>query len=53
MADPITVLIVEDHRLMVEGLSSLLGEEPGLRVAGTAGTVKEAVEGIAGHMIHL
>ena len=44
MADPITVLIVEDHRLMVEGLSSLLGEEPGLRVAGTAGTVKEAVE---------
>jgi len=44
MADPITVLIVEDHRLMVEGLSSLLGEVPGLRVAGTAGTVKEAVE---------
>src|SRR5690242_3187061 len=44
MAEPITVLIVEDHRLMVEGLSSLLGEEPMLKVVGTAGTVKDAVE---------
>lgn len=40
---PISVLIVEDHRLMVEGLSSLLGEEPELSVIGTASTVAEAV----------
>ena len=44
MAGPISVLIVEDHRLMVEGLASLLGEVPELKVVGTAGTVKEAVE---------
>ena len=44
MAQPITVLIVEDHRLMVEGLASLLGEVAELRVVGTAGSVKEAIE---------
>lgn len=44
MPEPITVLIVEDHRLMVEGLSSLLGEMPEIKVVGTAGTVQQAVE---------
>jgi DNA-binding NarL/FixJ family response regulator len=44
VGEPITVLIVEDHRLMVEGLSSLLGEVPELRVVGTASSVREAVE---------
>jgi two-component system, NarL family, response regulator DevR len=44
VAGPITVLIVEDHRLMVEGLASLLGDEPDLKVVGTAGTVKDAIE---------
>jgi DNA-binding NarL/FixJ family response regulator len=44
VTEPISVLIVEDHRLMVEGLSSLLGEVPELKVVGTAGTVKDAVE---------
>src|SRR5690348_8231600 len=43
-AEPITVLIVEDHRLMVEGLSSLLSEVAELKVVGTAGTVREAVD---------
>src|SRR5690349_15646631 len=44
MAKAVTVLIVEDHALMVEGLAALLNESEGLRVVGTAGTVKEAVE---------
>ncbi|TMC51447.1 MAG: response regulator transcription factor [Chloroflexi bacterium] len=44
MAEPITVLIVEDHRLMVEGLAALLGETAELSVVGTAGSVKEAIE---------
>lgn len=44
MAEPITVLIVEDHRLMVEGLSSLLAEVAEIKVVGTAGTVREAVD---------
>ena len=47
MAEPITVLIVEDHRLMVEGLAALLGEEPHLKVVGTAGSVAEAIEAAA------
>lgn len=44
MAEPIAVLIVEDHRLMVEGLAALLGETSGLKVVGTAGTINEAVD---------
>jgi DNA-binding NarL/FixJ family response regulator len=39
----IDILVVEDHRLMVEGLSSLLTDYPDLRVVGAAGTVAEAV----------
>jgi len=35
---------VEDHRLMVEGLASLLGEVPELKVVGTAGSVHEAID---------
>jgi len=41
--EPITVLIVEDHRLMAEGLASLLGDIPEIKVVGTAGTVRDAV----------
>ena len=40
----ITVLIVEDHELMIEGLTALLNESPQLEVVGTAGTVKGAIE---------
>ena len=43
MAEPLTIVIVEDHRLMAEGLASLLGETPELKVVGTAGSVQEAV----------
>ena len=44
MAEPLAVLIVEDHRLMAEGLASLLGETAGLKVLGSTGTVKEAID---------
>jgi DNA-binding NarL/FixJ family response regulator len=43
MAEPLTILIVEDHRLMAEGLASLLGETQEMKVVGTAGSVQEAV----------
>lgn len=43
MTEPITVLIVEDHRLMAEGLASLLGEVVDLKVVGRAASVKEAI----------
>jgi len=39
----ISVLIVENHRLMFEGLSSLLSEYPDLSIAGIATTVADAV----------
>jgi len=39
----INVLLVEDHRLMFEGLSSLLAEYPDINVLGVATTVADAV----------
>jgi two-component system response regulator DevR len=44
MSKALTVLLVEDHRLMLEGLTSLLRGEPDLTVIGTAGTVRDAIE---------
>ena len=40
----INVLVVEDHRLMFEGLTSLLVEYPDLNVVGVATTVADSVE---------
>jgi DNA-binding NarL/FixJ family response regulator len=39
----INLLLVEDHRLMFEGLSSLLAEYPDINVMGVATTVADAV----------
>jgi DNA-binding NarL/FixJ family response regulator len=44
---PISILIVEDHRVVAEALASLLSAEPDLEVRGIAGTVKEAVASAA------
>ncbi len=44
MNEKIDVLLVEDHRLMFEGLSSLLAEYPDINVLGVAMTVADAVE---------
>jgi len=44
MADPIRVLIVDDQRLMREGLHTLLELEEGLQVAGEAGDGQAALE---------
>lgn len=38
----IRVLLVDDHRALVEPLAKLLAQEPDFRVIGTAGTVAEA-----------
>ena len=40
---PITVLLVDDHELIRTGLSGVFELEPGLHVAGVAGTVSEAL----------
>jgi two-component system response regulator DevR len=39
----ITVLIVDDHGLVREGLRAVLGAEEGIRVVGEAGTAREAL----------
>lgn len=47
MADPIWLLLVDDQRLMREGLRTLLELEPGLQVAGEAGNGQEAIDAYA------
>lgn len=41
---PITLLIADDHPLILAGLASLVGGEPGLRLLGQAGDGQEAIE---------
>ncbi len=40
---PVRVVIVDDHALVREGAGQLLGREPGLEVAGLAGTAEEGL----------
>jgi DNA-binding NarL/FixJ family response regulator len=40
----VRVLVVDDQRLVREGIASLLGLQPGISVVGVAGNGKEAVE---------
>ncbi|MBE2233215.1 MAG: response regulator transcription factor [Anaerolinea sp.] len=47
MADPIRLLLVDDQRLMREGLHTLLEMEPGLTVVGEAGNGQEALDAYA------
>jgi len=44
MADPVTILLVDDQRLMREGLRTLLDLESGLRVVGEASQGQEALD---------
>jgi DNA-binding NarL/FixJ family response regulator len=41
---PLTLLVVDDHEVVREGLSSLLDRRPGFQVVAQAGTVAEAVD---------
>ena len=40
----ITLLVVDDHEVVRQGLVALIGRRPGFQVVGEAGTVAEAVE---------
>lgn len=42
-ANPITVLIVDDHPVVRDGLSAMLSAEPDIRLVGEAGTGAEAL----------
>jgi two-component system NarL family response regulator len=43
-ANPIRVLLVDDHQLLTGSLSQVLASEPGIEVVGVAGSVAEARE---------
>jgi two-component system response regulator DevR len=45
--DPITIVLVDDHAIVRQGLRSVLEREPDLRVVGEAGTAAQAVEQVA------
>jgi DNA-binding NarL/FixJ family response regulator len=47
MTDPVRLLLVDDQRLMREGLRTLLELEPGLQVAGEAGNGQQGLEAYA------
>lgn len=44
MTDPIRVVIVDDHPVVRDGTAALLARQPGLTIAGTAGSIAEARE---------
>jgi DNA-binding NarL/FixJ family response regulator len=41
--EPIRILIVEDHRVVAEGLAALINQQADMRVVGNVGTVAESV----------
>jgi NarL family two-component system response regulator LiaR len=47
MADPIRVLVVDDHPVVRRGIKSLLAEENDLQVVGEAANGKDAIEQVA------
>jgi two-component system response regulator DevR len=46
-ADPIRVLIVEDHRVVAQGLAALINHQGDMRVVGEAGSVAECLPAAA------
>ncbi|GHO65442.1 DNA-binding response regulator [Ktedonobacter sp. SOSP1-52] len=50
MAEPITVLIVDDHNMVREGIQAFLSVQPDLRVVGEAASGEEAVRLVQEHV---
>lgn len=46
---PATIVIVDDHQLLVDALADTLAEDGRVRVVGTASTLAEALPLVAGH----
>jgi DNA-binding NarL/FixJ family response regulator len=53
VAEPITILIVDDHPMMRLGVAAIVGDQPDLVVVGQAGTGEEAIELHRRHRPHV
>ncbi|MCU0450189.1 MAG: response regulator transcription factor [Bernardetiaceae bacterium] len=51
--DPVNLLLVDDHPMVIEGLRSLLQTAPGLQVVGQAGNAYAALELVKAHPVHV
>jgi len=53
VADPITILVVDDHAVVREGLRAFLGLQDGFEIVGEAGDGDEALDeaGAAGYLL--
>ena len=49
MVEPIRVVLVDDHAVFCDALTTVLNLEPDLRVVGRGGSVKEALEQVRLH----
>lgn len=45
---PVSVLIIDDHRLFAQALAQALAEEPAIAIAGTAGSLAEGLAAVRG-----
>lgn len=53
MAEPIRLVIVDDHAIVRQGLRSILEREPGIEVVGEAATADEALDLVAATRPHI
>ncbi|UII25874.1 response regulator transcription factor [Fulvivirga maritima] len=51
--EKISIIIIDDHKIFLEGISSLLEDVPNFEIIGTAGNDKEAYRLLEEHQINL
>jgi DNA-binding NarL/FixJ family response regulator len=49
MAEPVTIVLVDDHAILRQGLRSVLERDPQFRIVGEASTAAEALAVVAAH----
>ena len=49
----INVFVVDDHQIFLDGIVSLLDDEPNIKIAGTAHNCKQAVERIKNSKVNV
>jgi DNA-binding NarL/FixJ family response regulator len=46
---PIRVVVVDDHEMFAQGLTSVLGSDPAIEVVGSAGSVESGIDAVRMH----